>query len=396
MSEIANAAAGALLVVDDDPLQRLVIRSVANKAGFHVGQASSTQEAEAQLSERNYDLIILDLSLGAGTGIEVLRHIAKLPHKPGILIASGQDDRTRDATLRFCRAAHLHAIGELRKPLDLQKLRQVLTDYVAAPVVGRKAETVEISAETLLEGINAGGIMPAYQPKVDIKSGRLVGAEALARWTLNGNYISPAYFCELAVTCGLAKELTYSILRSACRDAAKWDWMPDLTVAVNVPPPVLTDLDFPDVVSSILAETGLPAERLVVEVIETGPTMHRIEIADVLTRLRIKGVTLAIDDFGTGFSSLESLLNLPFGELKIDMGFVRECDKDPYAWQIVKASLALAREFGMKSVAEGIERVEVRDMLEEAGCDVGQGRLYSFALPNEEFRSFFDHERKIA
>ena len=386
----------SLLVVDDDPVQRLVIRSVAKKAGFEVEQASSTSEAEMALQLGAYDILILDLSLGAGTGIEILRHVAKLEHKPAILIASGHDDRTRDATMRFCRAVHLEAIGAMHKPLDLPRLRQVLGDFVTKPVSRGFAPQQKISAEVLTEAISSGQISPFYQPKICMKTGNLIGAEALARWTHAGKPVSPYYFCNLAEDMGLGHALTMKIFRAACSDVASWKWQPDMSVAVNVPPSVLSDLDFPDIVSDILAETGLPAERLTLEVVETGPTLHRIEIADVLTRLRIKGVTLAIDDFGTGFSSLESLLNLPFGELKIDMGFVRDCDRDPYAWQIVKASLMLAKEFGMKSVAEGIERTEIGERLTEAGCDIGQGYLYSMAIDGVKFRRMFDVERLIA
>ena len=248
----------------------------------------------------------------------------------------------------------------------------------------------------MAEAIASGHIGPMYQPKICMKTGKLVGAEALARWTHAGTPVSPYRFCNLAERLGLGRQLTMSIFRAACREVASWTWQQDMSIAVNVPPSVLTDLDFPDIVSEVLADSGLPAERLTLEVVETAPTLHRIEIADVLTRLRIKGVTLSIDDFGTGFSSLESLLNLPFGELKIDMGFVRDCDRDPYAWQIVKASLMLAKEFGMKSIAEGIERPEVCERLTEAGCDVGQGYYYSSALDGAQFRQLFDERRLIA
>jgi EAL domain-containing protein (putative c-di-GMP-specific phosphodiesterase class I) len=102
--------------------------------------------------------------------------------------------------------------------------------------------------------------------------------------------------------------------------------------------------------------------------------------AEILTRLRIKGIELSIDDFGTGHSSLLALLRLPFSELKIDRSFVTHCDSDPEAWKIVRATISMARELGLRVVAEGIETATVANMLRDAGCDVGQGWYFGRAM----------------
>ena len=190
-----------------------------------------------------------------------------------------------------------------------------------------------------------------------LKTGRTVGVEALARWSsaVHGS-VSPTIFVPLTEEYGLAPLLTQTMLRQGVRDAAVWSakW-PHLSVAVNVPASLL-DNGFPNLVEAELAAAGLHPSKLTLEVTESTAMADQSVSGEVLTRLRIKGVQLALDDFGTGYSSLSSLLRMPFGEFKIDRSFVQACDRDSYAWKIVRATLSLAREFGMTTVAEGSRR----------------------------------------
>jgi EAL domain-containing protein (putative c-di-GMP-specific phosphodiesterase class I) len=152
-------------------------------------------------------------------------------------------------------------------------------------------------------------------------------------------------------------------------------------VAVNISPLVLADPTLPEEIERALADTGLAPGALVAEITESTVIANPIAAAEVLTRLRIKGISLSIDDFGTGHSSLLTLLRLPFSELKIDRSFTAHCDTDAEAWKIVRATISMARELGLTVVAEGIESERVRGMLREAGCHVGQGWLFGKAMP---------------
>ena len=373
---------GALLVVDDDQMQRMLIGEIARRIGFSVDEAESVDEA-ASLIERNlYTRIVLDLALGGHDGVEVMRHIAASGQSPAVIVISGFDERIRDAAIRFGQSLGLATAGELRKPIDIVGLREALLRDVSPTVHSFANPTGNLTAITqadLRAAVAKGEILPYYQPKVGLATGRIIGVEALARWT-SPRYgsVSPAVFVPLAEDWGLVDDLTHHMMAASIRDAAAWQKLhPGIGVAVNVAVSTLTDIAFPDRVEALLGAAGLDASCLTVEVTESIRLSDDVTIGDVLTRMRIKGIKLSLDDFGTGYSSLTSLLRMPFSELKIDRSFVMTSDFDAYAWKIVRATLSLAGEFGMTAVAEGIETLPVAAMLGDALCDVGQGYLYA-------------------
>jgi EAL domain-containing protein (putative c-di-GMP-specific phosphodiesterase class I) len=373
-----------MLVVDDDRFQRMIISRIAAGMGFDVSQAESVEAIPGALALSSPEIVILDLSLGKHDGIEALHALTGLDEPPAVIVMSGQDDRVRDVVRRYVRSLGLRDLGELQKPVNIGRLRELLAALPRRHETARdRGRGLEINAIELIEALRRGDIQPAYQPKVNIETGALIGVEALARWGRPGSaFISPGIFCPMIDLAGLTLDLTQAMLFAACRDAATWrrDHR-HISVAVNVSPAAVADERFFELVTDSLAESGLEAGALTLELLETASVAeNHSSIASTLTRLRIRGVGLSVDDFGTGFSSLASLHTLPFGEMKIDASFVGACDRDRYAWSIVKASLAMAREFDMVPIAEGIETEQIRDRLTEAGCEFGQGFLYSPAV----------------
>lgn len=386
-----------LLIVDDDRAQRLLLAQVAQRCGFVVDMAGSVAEAVDLVDQRDHAIVILDLSLGQGDGVEVLRHLATSGRRPSVLVISGFDERIRDAAVRFAMTVGLSTIGTLHKPLSLGLVREYLMKASEAIPAhdGRPRIAAAILPDDVALAIEGGEIRPVYQPKVELATGRLAGVEALARWNSpRHGIVPPDVFVGIAEQAGLATALTRAILRSAVRDAATWDpASTGIGLAVNVPPFALDDLAWPDHVEAELAANGVPPGILTLEVTESTLMADFARASDVLTRLRIKGVALALDDFGTGYSSLLSLLRLPFSELKLDRSFVQRCDQDPYALKIVRAMLSLAREFGMSTVAEGIERQPVADLLRECGCDLGQGYFFSRPIALSELHALIGRQR---
>ena len=143
-------------------------------------------------------------------------------------------------------------------------------------------------------------------------------------------------------------------------------------------------------------QTGLGPGALIAEITESTVISNTLVAAEILTRLRIKGIELSIDDFGTGHSSLLTLLRLPFSELKIDRSFVAQCDTDPEAWKIVRATVSMARELGLRVVAEGMETEIVANMLRDAGCEVGQGWYFGRAMPEAELLDWLESFSLVA
>lgn len=223
-----------------------------------------------------------------------------------------------------------------------------------------------------------------YQPKVNLETGRLVGVEALLRWRHpTRGMVSPAQFITITEETGMIVPIGLWVLREACLKTREWHiehpMEPPIEVAVNLSVRQFKQPDLVEQVRRILAETGLSAEYLQLEVTETVLVDDSGEALRVLRALKALGVGLKIDDFGTGYSSLNYLTNLPFDSIKIDRSFVLNMLEDDTSLEVIKAIIALAKGLGKEVVAEGIETKEQLERLQSLGCGFGQG--YLFAKP---------------
>jgi len=240
----------------------------------------------------------------------------------------------------------------------------------------------------LRRSIVEGGLRLDYQPQVDGPTGRLIGAEALARWTCEElGPVSPARFIPIAEETGIIVDLGEWVLREACRQLAAWDLegfrLPKVSVNVSV-----RQVERPDIldrVGAILAETGLTADRLELEITES-VIMAVDETLSVLEKLRRMGIRLAVDDFGTGYSSLSYLKMLPIGRVKIDRAFVAGIGRSPGDEAIIRTVVTLARSLGLELIAEGVETPAQAEFLAHAGCVALQGYLHGRPLPAGAFR----------
>jgi diguanylate cyclase (GGDEF)-like protein len=227
--------------------------------------------------------------------------------------------------------------------------------------------------QDLRRALAQGGLEIHFQPLVALAPRRIVGAEALARWKHpEHGMVPPAEFIPLAERAGLIGELGAWVLRAACARAACWD---GLCVAVNLSPEQVRRPGLVELVTMVLAETGLAPSRLELEITE-GLLLHETAMTlATLTRLRALGVGIALDDFGTGYSSLSYLRSFPFTKLKVDRSFVAGMAGEAGAAAIVQAVVTLGRSLAMRVSAEGIETEAQLDLLRAMGCDEGQGYL---------------------
>jgi diguanylate cyclase len=244
-----------------------------------------------------------------------------------------------------------------------------------------------LSNRKLLEGdlrdaIASNGLRVAYQPIVDKTGEKMMGVEALCRWThpTRGD-ISPAEFIALAEHSGCIIELGAFVLRQACLDGNAW---PQLSLAVNVSPLQFRRAEFVDQVERILEETGFDPTRLELELTES-VLLGNVDSAEAaMLRLKALGVRIALDDFGTGYSSLLYLRRYPFDKLKIDRSFVHSIEIAPDAAAIVHAVVGLGRGLGMKVTAEGVETADQHLFLRAAGVHFMQGYRFGAAMPAAE------------
>lgn len=232
----------------------------------------------------------------------------------------------------------------------------------------------------LIAAIALGEISPQYQPQVDMENGRIVGVEALARWThpILGR-IGPDEFVPIAESSGKVVELGRAILERACAEATL---MPaDVKVSVNLSVAQLVRDDLVDTVQEILGRTGLSPARLKLEVTESIVMSDTDRCIATLRKLKQLGVAIALDDFGTGYSALSYLRLFDWDELKVDRSFVRSIGSDPHSLSIIQAVVGLASQLGIKVTVEGVETEEQRNLLRHVGCRIGQGYLFGAAVP---------------
>jgi diguanylate cyclase (GGDEF)-like protein len=223
-----------------------------------------------------------------------------------------------------------------------------------------------------------------YQPQFDLAERRIIGAEALIRWSHpRRGEVSPGEFIPLAEETGLVIQIGEWVLLEACRQAAAW---PELgCMAVNVSPVQFRRPGFVELVQQALQQAGLAPQRLEVEITEGVLLTETPETLSILHRLRRLGVTIAMDDFGTGYSSLGYLQKFRFDKIKIDRSFVSNIGKDPKASEIVRAVLRMSHAMGIRVNAEGVELQEQIPTLQDEGCEEVQGYLFGRPLPADEF-----------
>ena len=247
----------------------------------------------------------------------------------------------------------------------------------------------------LRKAIERDELMVYYQPKVCLRTGRVAEVEALVRWeSPDRGMVSPADFIPMAEETGLIIPLGSYVLRKACLQMAAWARdrrvPPGMRVSVNLSCRQFNQPDLFELIMGILQDTGLPPERLSLEITE-GVLMENMENAvALLTRLRGAKIGLQIDDFGTGYSSLNYLHRLPFDGLKIDKSFVREIGVRPENSEIVNTIMMLGRTLGMSVVAEGVETALQLQLLVDSGCDYAQGFMFSEAVDSKRAERFFE------
>ena len=380
-----------ILLVDDDPfVLKLLSVQLRTFGPAHMEVVCHTS-GQAALSLLEHDkqigIVFCDLQMPEMDGVEFVRHLVRLRYAGSLVLVSGENSRTRQAVEQLARAHGLHVLGTLGKPVTTESLLQLLgTAIRAVPPPSPVARAPLYTPTDLQLAIRQGELLNYYQPKVELATGRVAGLEALVRWRHpRDGLVLPCHFVPMSEEHGLVGYLGVEVMREALRDLRRWlDAGHQLDLAINVPLGSVSSLDYPDFLVEQAHAAGVPLHHIVLEITESRLMDNPQVQLDVLTRLRLKQVRLSIDDFGTGYSSLAQLRDLPFDELKIDRGFVHQAARTPSLRAILEASLGLAQELGLRTVAEGVEEREDWDLLRASGCDMVQGFFVAKPMPSDE------------
>ncbi|HJW57934.1 MAG TPA: EAL domain-containing protein [Burkholderiaceae bacterium] len=263
--------------------------------------------------------------------------------------------------------------------------------FTYTPELDHRADASSAIEARLKRALQRGGLSLHYQPVIDMKTGHLVGVEALLRLICDdGRIISPDQFIPVAEAAGLIGQLGEWVILEACRQINKWqtEGLPPIIMALNVSPLQFRQRGFAQQLQSIVKDSGLNPSCIQIEVTESTVMANIDEAVNTLKNIRSSGIKVALDDFGTGYSSLSHLSNLPLDKLKVDQSFVRRLEHDNSSKAITTAIIALGRALNLEIVGEGIESEEALAYLKAQGCSQAQGYFISRPLSAKDFTSW--------
>lgn len=389
----------SILLIDDDPFYSQLAVEVLGNLGFdEVAVANDGTAGLDRLNagDKGYDVIICDLNMPEMNGVEFIRHAAKTKFGGGIILLSGENKRMLETAFGVAKTHDANILGAMSKPINPEQLRETMARLQPSGENKRSFTPQEPISETQLrdgiEGSANDDVLLVYQPKIDVRSGKIVGVETLARWwNKERGILGPGAFIPLAEEKSLIDDLTNTIYRKAVHQAAEWQSENiDLRAAINFSVNSFSRQEFCDFLVDTVQQCNIDPSNLCLEITETQAMTIAVNCLESIIGMRLNRFGLSIDDFGTGNSSLAQLKNIPFTELKVDRAFVTGATSNESALAILEASISLARKLEMVVVAEGVETREDWDLVQDLGVDYVQGFYCARPMSNEDLMGFMD------
>ncbi|PSJ16012.1 EAL domain-containing response regulator [Nitrosomonas supralitoralis] len=384
-----------ILVVEDDNFQRKMIVKMLHALNVlsvnDVDNGRSALEIIRKQSETPVDIVICDLNMPEMDGLEFLRHLGEKQYNISVIIISALDSKLVLSAGKMTRMYGAKLLGAIEKPIYLEHLKDLFLKYERFENKWfPSTESINFSLDEMKQGIRNKQFETFLQPKIDLQTSRVTGAEALARWIhpVHG-VIGPHIFIPLLEKNNQIDELSFLILdkaAAACRLLHNNNCK--ITVSVNLSLVSLDDITLANKISKIVKAADVDPSYITLEITETAAMTGAAHALENLTRLCMNGFKLSIDDYGTGYSSLQQLTRIAFSELKIDQSFIQDSVNNEAARIVIKSSIDMARELKVQSVAEGVETQQDWDMLKDMGCNTAQG--YFIAKPMN-LPSFIDY-----
>ena len=372
------------LVAEDHDFQRkMLARMLIGLGAQHIVEVADGRAAfeVMQVLIQPVDIIICDLDMPGMDGMEFIRLIGEAGIPVSIILSSAHERSLIASVGTMTKAYGINFLGAIEKPATAQKLEALIKLHQPLVTAEPRPARVAFSEAEISAALAAGQFEAFFQPKVDLATASVTGAEALAYWRHpEHGLVSPYAFVPALEASGRIDELTWIMLEksaAACRDWRRGGL--EIMVSGNLSLGSLTSVGLAERITELVRAQRLEPTQMILEVTETIAMTHLARALENLARLRIKGFGLSIDDYGTGYSSMQHLMHIPFTELKIDQSFVASAIEKDSCRVFLESSLDIARKLGLKAVAEGVETRAVWDLLRVLGCDVAQG--YFIARP---------------
>lgn len=378
------------LVVEDHEFQRkTLVLALKSMGAKHLLEAADGRAALDHFSDlsKPIDVIICDLEMPNMDGMEFIRHVGNTGAPVSIILTSGVERNVLSSVETMTRAYGINVLGAIEKPATPRKLRDLIKRHGQNAPLTITEPKIDIPEQEIIAALKERQFKSYFQPKVDLQSGDVVGAESLARWCHpQRGILLPDEFIKLIEQKGLMDELTLAMVEKSASDCVAWHrrgW--PLTVSVNLSVPSLEDPTCAERIIQTVEKLGLAPRHMTLEITESAAMTNVAPCLEALARLRMKGFGLSIDDYGTGYSSMQQLGRIPFTELKIDQSFVTNSAGHPQHRIILESSIDMARKLGLKTVAEGVETRGDWNLLKELGCTIAQGYFIAKPMSASDF-----------
>lgn len=392
-----------ILIVDDQKFIRETIKADLENnaliAGLKIFEGQDAKQGIAAIVaiEGNIDLLLLDLKMDNSDGMEVINFLSVHECYAGIPLAviSSSDKRTLELVNSIASSLKLNLVGVFEKPIDM--------DAIIAETVrlqNQHSSAVVISKPNCVSDYDIGQLLAdeqvllCFQPKIDMKSKGIIGFEVLARMYDDNGYIYPDTFLPLIEKAGLNSTFSKIIIAKAFKLWGSETALACYTLSINV---TAEDLISNELIDYIINYKQAHAHiQLMLELTESQKIINQNRVLNSIARLILNDIGISLDDFGTSYSTYERLDTIPFNEIKIDRSFVCDIDSNEQHHLIVESTIALAKKMSVSVVAEGIETESVVNILDDLGCDIAQGYLYSPPIEGRYVKAWIDgYENKV-
>ncbi|WP_308909390.1 EAL domain-containing protein [Pseudokordiimonas caeni] len=346
------------------------------------------------ISTETFDFIVADLDTPGVEVDSVIRLAAAAPLCAGVLIFGDMNTARARAARDLATALSVNLVGILVSPIRASDIARLLEGVSLTEEPERAGSAAILSEAEFLRGLMTDGLVAAYQPKVDLKTGRIVGAEAFARWRgPSGGILGAGAVLRLARQRGYMDVLAHRMLELVVAELGLWVQMGmELKVSVNVSTENLRRSDFVDVVTNLAAVHKVPPHLIQLEITESEINWDDSPLKDSMQRLNGRGFPLALDDFGTGLASLMKLSEVKFEEIVVDRRFTRTAVDEGPARTVLEGAIGVIHKLGLVCTCEGIEDAATRDLVAGLGADVGQGFLLGQPMVGTEFLELLDRQ----
>lgn len=337
------------------------------------------------------DGILTDLHMPRMDGLELLHKLGEMNYQGGVIIVSAMEERIVQLAVQIALSLHVHLLGSLEKPINLERLTQLL--FRLKQVRGVPARPLElIKKRELIELLEQGHVLPYYQPKIDIRTKRITGVEVLCRLDNPARHeiVTPDRFIPVAHRFGLIDLLTEKLMLKCLQEMSSiTDWgttdQPPGLVSINLLPSQLFNSALPSRCTELCEQIGFDRHRVAFEITERQVLSEPAQLS-TLDRLRIHGFGVSLDDFGTGYTNIRQLRELPFTEIKVDQCLIQHIVNDRVSQVVLESLIRIAAELRMSLVTEGIEDIQDYLYLEHAHHVIAQGYLISRPKPLHELK----------